>query len=74
MKPLEQDTQRLWDLVRHQRSSLHLAELITDDEYARLAQDHAAVSRLENWDRQQSGSQVPSLYENTKIRRRPNCL
>lgn len=42
---------RLWDLVRHQRSELHEAELITDEEYAALAQDHASVARLETYDR-----------------------
>lgn len=42
--------QRMWDLVRYQRSELHVAELITDDEYAELAIDHPAVKRLENYD------------------------
>ncbi len=52
MKPLKEDTQRLWDLVRYQRAALYTAELITNDEYAELAQDHAAVRRLEGYDRQ----------------------
>jgi hypothetical protein len=51
-RPLAQDSQRLWDLVRYMRSELHVAELITDNEYAALAQDHAAVARLEARDAQ----------------------
>jgi hypothetical protein len=42
--------QRQWDLIRYQRSELHTAGLITDDEYAELAKDHAAVQRLEDYD------------------------
>lgn len=42
--------QRMWDLVRHQRSELLQEGLITEDEYAELAQDHAAVKRLEDYD------------------------
>lgn len=45
------DPQRLWDLVRYMRSELHVKQAITDDEYAELAQDHAAVARLEQDDR-----------------------
>lgn len=41
---------RLRDLVRHQRSALHDAELITDEEYAALAGDQGAVARLEGYD------------------------
>lgn len=41
---------RLHDLVRYQRSELHEAGLISDDEYAQLAQDHSAVARLETYD------------------------
>jgi hypothetical protein len=33
---LKDNTQRLFDLVRHQRSELHLTELITDDELFEL--------------------------------------
>lgn len=47
---LKQDTQRLWDLVRYCRAVLHNANLISDDEYAALAEDHAAVERLEAYD------------------------
>ncbi len=32
---------------------LHIAELITDDEYAELARDHASVAKLEAWDAKQ---------------------
>jgi hypothetical protein len=42
--------QRMWDLVRQQRMELLQAELITREEYALLAQDHAAVPRLESYD------------------------
>ena len=42
--------QRLWDLVRHQRAELHETDLITDEEYAMLAEDHPAVARLETYD------------------------
>ena len=42
--------QRLHDLVRHQRGPLHDAGLITDAEYAALAGDHGAVTRLEGYD------------------------
>lgn len=41
------DPQRLWDLVRYSRGTLHNEGLVTDDEYAELAKDHAAVARLE---------------------------
>lgn len=44
------ENQRLHDLVRHQRGPLHDAELITDAEYAALAEDHGAVARLEGYD------------------------
>ncbi len=43
-------TQRLTDLVRYQRQELHVAGLITDEEYFGLAKDHAAVARLESYD------------------------
>lgn len=42
--------QRLFDLVRYMRTELHVAGLITDDEYAELAQAHDAVRRLEDYD------------------------
>lgn len=42
--------QRLYDLVRHQRMELHEAELVTDEEYIKLAKDHSAVARLEDYD------------------------
>jgi hypothetical protein len=44
------DTQRLWDLVRQQRSELHGDGLISDEEYAALASDGGAVARLETYD------------------------
>jgi hypothetical protein len=44
------DNQRLIDLVRHQRQALYDADLITDDEYAMLAQTRGAVDRLETYD------------------------
>lgn len=50
MKARAEKNQRLWDLVRYQRSELHTVGLITDDEYAELAQDHPAVKRLEDYD------------------------
>ncbi len=42
--------QRLTDLVRYQRGPLHDTGLISDEEYAVLAGDHAAVARLEGYD------------------------
>ena len=47
---LRDDSQRMWDLVRYQRDELHEANLISDDEYALLAKDHAGVKRLESYD------------------------
>lgn len=47
---LTASNQRMWDLVRYQRSHLLEAELITMDEYDELAKDHAAVKRLEDYD------------------------
>jgi hypothetical protein len=44
---LSGDTQRLWDLVRYQRFELHMAGLITDEEFAELAADTTSVARLE---------------------------
>jgi hypothetical protein len=41
---------RYHDLVRFQRSELHKADLITDEEYAALLSDGNAVSRLESYD------------------------
>lgn len=41
---------RLFDLVRHQRFELFQAQLITEAEYALLAFEHSAVSRLETYD------------------------
>lgn len=41
--------QRLWDLCRHQRGELRTAGLITDEEYAAFALNHAAVARLEDY-------------------------
>lgn len=42
--------QRYKDLIRHQRNELHTAGLISDDEYAGLAEDAGAVERLESYD------------------------
>lgn len=42
--------QRLWDLVRYCRSTLHQDNLVTDEEYVMLAEDHPAVERLEDYD------------------------
>lgn len=42
--------QRLFDLVRYERASLHNANLISDDEYALLAEEHSAAQRLETYD------------------------
>lgn len=50
------DYQRLWDLVRHQRSELLDAELITRDEYVALLAD-------ETKDRQAQGSPSPRRLE-----------
>lgn len=40
----------MWDLLRYQRQDLHQQELITNEEYALLAEDHPAVKRLESYD------------------------
>lgn len=42
--------QRTWDLLRFCRSQLHNEMLITDEEYALLAEDHPAVNRLGDYD------------------------
>ncbi len=44
------DNQRLWDLLRLQRHSLFESNAISDEEYALLVTDHAAVERLESYD------------------------
>lgn len=44
------ENQRLFDLVRQARHELHMAELITDAEFAELATEPGAVSRLEGYD------------------------
>jgi len=44
------EAQRMFDLVRYMRSELHAKELISDEEYAVLSQDHPAVKRLESYD------------------------
>lgn len=41
---------RVMDLLRFCRSALHDEELISDAEYAVLADDHDAVARLESYD------------------------
>jgi len=50
MTDLHKDSQRLWDIVRYFRMEAHAAELISDEEYVKLAEDHAAVARLEKGD------------------------
>jgi hypothetical protein len=45
------DTQRMWDLIRYKRQELHTDNLISNEEYAALAEDHVAVKRLENYDK-----------------------
>jgi len=52
MKILHEDHQRLWDIVRFFRSEALNKKLVTMHEYAELAKDHAAVARLEEYDRQ----------------------
>lgn len=42
--------QRIWDLLRYCRGKLHSDQLISNDEYSMLAQDHPAVERLETYD------------------------
>lgn len=59
--------QRLFDLVRHQRSELHVAELITDDEYAQLAQEHSAVKRLEDYDAAIASAEAQARLEEAKL-------
>lgn len=49
-EPLAANNQRLFDLVRHQRQELFLAELITVDELDELMKEHSAVARLEDYD------------------------
>lgn len=45
------EDQRLFDLVRHQRSELHVAELITDAEYAWLCEEGSTGARNGSRDR-----------------------
>lgn len=77
MKDLQTDNQRLWDLVRHQRIELHIVGLITDDEYAELAQDHGAVKRLEELDRtnrcEHGVWKSDHCYDCDKLRRASSC-
>ena len=47
---MQELNQRVHDLVRFMRQELHQEGLITDEEYAVLAQDHGAVVRLEDYD------------------------
>jgi len=42
--------QRAWDLLRYARHLLHTENMLTNEEYALLAQDHEAVTRLEDYD------------------------
>lgn len=42
--------ERYHDLVRYQRSELHQADLITDDEYVELLSDSKSVARLHAYD------------------------
>lgn len=42
--------QRQWDLIRQQRQELFQSDLITEEEYSELSQDHSAVKRLEDYD------------------------
>lgn len=42
--------ERMSDLVRYKRAELHNDGLISDEEYAEIVQDHAAVARLEGYD------------------------
>lgn len=55
---LTDTNKRLGDLVRHQRSELHDAELLTDEEYAEIVKDHDAVARLEGYDALQARLKV----------------
>ena len=43
--------QRLLDLVRQQRTELHEADLISDEEYVQLASETDAVERLLDYDK-----------------------
>jgi hypothetical protein len=47
---LTASNQRMWDLIRYERMDLHQQGLISDEEYAELAKDNAAVKRLEDYD------------------------
>lgn len=49
-KPLPENHQRLLDLVRYQRSELHRAALITNDEYLELLEVNGSPRRLESYD------------------------
>lgn len=54
LSELEAQLERATDLVRHMRSELHSAELISDEEYAALAADSdngQRVARLEGYDK-----------------------
>lgn len=51
MSQINNDNQRMWDLIRFCRGELHSEDLITDEEFCELAKDHAAVKRLEDYDK-----------------------
>ena len=54
VKELEQENERLNDLVRYERHHLHEAELLSDEEYAALvadSQNGQRVARLEGYDK-----------------------
>ena len=59
--------QRLFDLVRIQRGELHEAGLISDSEYASLAEGHGSVSRLESYDKAIQTARVDALEEAAQV-------
>lgn len=68
--------QRLQDLVRYARSYLHENDLITDDEYAKLASIEGSPARLRSYDSMQA--EITTLKAAIEVARKgdhaPVCL
>ena len=50
LRSLQQQHDRLWDIVRYLRAEAQDADLITGEEYEQLAGDATSKSRLESFD------------------------
>lgn len=61
---LSSENQRMWDLVRQCRGTLHMNGYITDAEHDLLASDGAAVKRLEDYDaaKMSASAEIATAY------------